>query len=122
MSGNERGKGMREEIQTFINYMEEEKHASKNTTLSYQRDLLKMADYLEPDPLSIALEREAQSQALEAVSCLAERDRELIWKHLIQEIQLKDIAHEKGLKPANMRRIYAISLRNLKRVYQEKFE
>ena len=46
MSGNERGKGMREEIQTFINYMEEEKHASKNTTLSYQRDLLKMADYL----------------------------------------------------------------------------
>lgn len=83
---------------------------------------IKMADYLEPDPLSIALEREAQSQALEAVSCLAERDRELIWKHLIQEIQLKDIAHEKGLKPANMRRIYAISLRNLKRVYQEKFE
>ena len=83
---------------------------------------IKMADYLEPDPLSIALEREAQSQALEAVSCLAERDRELIWKHLIQEIQLKDIAHEKGLKPANMQRIYAISLRNLKRVYQEKFE
>lgn len=83
---------------------------------------IKMADYLEPDPLSIALEREAQSQALEAVSCLAERDGELIWKHLIQEIQLKDIAHEKGLKPANMRRIYAISLRNLKRVYQEKFE
>ena len=38
---------MREEIQTFINYMEGEKHASKNTTLSYQRDLLKMADYLE---------------------------------------------------------------------------
>ena len=27
--------------------MEGEKHASKNTTLSYQRDLLKMADYLE---------------------------------------------------------------------------
>ena len=122
VAANERGKGMREEIQTFIHYMEEEKQASKNTTLSYQRDLLKMADYLEPDPLSIALEREAQSQALEAVSCLAERDRELIWKHLIQEIQLKDIAHEKGLKPANMRRIYAISLRNLKRVYQEKFE
>ena len=44
MSGNERGKGMREEIQTFINYMEEEKHASKNTTLSYQRDLLKMRE------------------------------------------------------------------------------
>ena len=39
MSGNERGKGMREEIQTFINYMEEEKHASKNTTLSYQRSV-----------------------------------------------------------------------------------
>ena len=47
MSGNERGKGMREEIQTFINYMEEEKHASKNTTLSYQRDLMQMAAYLE---------------------------------------------------------------------------
>ena len=122
MSGNERGKGMREEIRTFINYMEEEKHASKNTTLSYQRDLLKMADYLEPDPLSVALEREAQSQALEAVRCLAERDQEVIWKHLIQEIQLKDIAREKGLRPANMRRIYALSLRNLKRVYREKFE
>ena len=47
VSGNERGKDMREEIQTFIGYMEEEKHASKNTTLSYRRDLLKMADYLE---------------------------------------------------------------------------
>ena len=47
MAANERGKGMREEIQTFIHYMEEEKQASKNTTLSYQRDLLKMADYLE---------------------------------------------------------------------------
>ena len=52
MSGNERGKGMREEIQTFINYMEEEKHASKNTTLSYQRDLLKMADYLEENGIT----------------------------------------------------------------------
>ena len=83
---------------------------------------IKMADYLEPDPLSVALEREAQSQALEAMSCLAERDQEVIWKHLIQEIQLKDIAQEKGLRPANMRRIYALSLRNLKRVYREKFE
>ena len=52
MPGNERGKGMREEIQTFINYMEEEKHASKNTTLSYQRDLLKMADYLEENGIT----------------------------------------------------------------------
>ena len=52
VSGNERGKGMREEIQTFINYMEEEKHASKNTTLSYQRDLLKMADYLEENGIT----------------------------------------------------------------------
>ena len=43
---------MREEIQTFINYMEEEKHASKNTTLSYQRDLLKMADYLEENGIT----------------------------------------------------------------------
>lgn len=38
---------MREEIRAFISYLEEEKQASKNTTLSYQRDLLKMADYLE---------------------------------------------------------------------------
>ena len=52
MAANERGKGMREEIQTFINYMEEEKHASKNTTLSYQRDLLKMADYLEENGIT----------------------------------------------------------------------
>ena len=52
MSGNERGKGMREEIQTFIHYMEEEKQASKNTTLSYQRDLLKMADYLEENGIT----------------------------------------------------------------------
>ena len=51
MSGNERGKDMREEIRTFISYMEEEKHASKNTILSYQRDLLKMADYLEKNGL-----------------------------------------------------------------------
>ena len=52
MSGNERGKDMREEIRTFISYMEEEKHASKNTTLSYQRDLLKMADYLEENGIT----------------------------------------------------------------------
>ena len=52
MAANERGKGMREEIQTFINYMEEEKHASKNTTLSYQGDLLKMADYLEENGIT----------------------------------------------------------------------
>ena len=32
--------------------MEEEKHASKNTTLSYQRDLLKMADYLEENGIT----------------------------------------------------------------------
>lgn len=83
---------------------------------------IKMADYLEPDPLSVTLEREAQSQAMEAMRCLAERDQEVIWKHLIQEIQLKDIAREKGLKPANMRRIYALSLRNLKKMYREKFE
>lgn len=83
---------------------------------------IKMPDYLEPDPLSVALEKEARSQALEAMSCLAERDREVIWKHLIQEIQLKDIAREKGVQPANMRRMYALSLRNLKRVYREKFE
>ena len=43
---------MREEIQTFIHYMEEEKQASKNTTLSYQRDLLKMADYLEENGIT----------------------------------------------------------------------
>ena len=43
---------MREEIQTFIHYMEEEKQASKNTMLSYQRDLLKMADYLEENGIT----------------------------------------------------------------------
>ena len=53
MAANERGKGMREEIQTFIHYMEEEKQASKNTTLSYQRDLLKMADYLEENGIKV---------------------------------------------------------------------
>ena len=52
MAANERGKGMREEIQTFIHYMEEEKQASKNTMLSYQRDLLKMADYLEENGIT----------------------------------------------------------------------
>ena len=52
VAANERGKGMREEIQTFIHYMEEEKQASKNTTLSYQRDLLKMADYLEENGIT----------------------------------------------------------------------
>ena len=52
VAANERGKGMREEIQTFIHYMEEEKQASKNTMLSYQRDLLKMADYLEENGIT----------------------------------------------------------------------
>ena len=43
---------MREEIRAFINYMEEEKHASKNTTLSYQRDLLRLAEYLEENGIT----------------------------------------------------------------------
>ena len=38
---------MKKNIETFIGYLEQEKHASKNTILSYQRDLLKLAEYLE---------------------------------------------------------------------------
>lgn len=38
---------MREEINRFIEYLEKEKKASKNTQVSYQRDLKQMADFLE---------------------------------------------------------------------------
>lgn len=37
---------MEMDIQNFIQYMHDEKHTSKNTELSYQRDLLKMERYL----------------------------------------------------------------------------
>ena len=35
------------EIREFISYIREEKHASRNTLVSYERDLNQMADYLE---------------------------------------------------------------------------
>lgn len=38
---------MKKNIEAFTVYLEQEKHASENTILSYQRDLLKMAEYLE---------------------------------------------------------------------------
>ena len=38
---------MKEEISKFIEYLEEEKGASENTRVSYRRDLLQMAAYLE---------------------------------------------------------------------------
>lgn len=38
---------MREEIKSFIEYLEQEKHASSNTQVSYRRDLMQMAAFLE---------------------------------------------------------------------------
>lgn len=38
---------MKDRIRKFIDYLESEKHASGNTRISYQRDLLQMADFLE---------------------------------------------------------------------------
>ena len=38
---------MKEDIQNFFNYLEQERHASKNTRLAYQRDLQQMMAYLE---------------------------------------------------------------------------
>lgn len=38
---------MKEEIKRFIEYLQQEKHASKNTQVSYGRDLMQMADYME---------------------------------------------------------------------------
>ncbi len=38
---------MRNAIKSFIEYLRDEKHTSKNTELSYERDLRKLADYLE---------------------------------------------------------------------------
>ena len=38
---------MKEDIQNFFNYLEQERHASKNTRLAYQRDLQQMIAYLE---------------------------------------------------------------------------
>ena len=41
------GSEMKEEIKRFIEYLQQEKHASKNTQVSYGRDLMQMADYME---------------------------------------------------------------------------
>lgn len=38
---------MKDEIKQYIQYLQKQKHASQNTILSYQRDLLKLAGYLE---------------------------------------------------------------------------
>lgn len=38
---------MREEIKAFAAYLQNEKKTAKNTLLSYERDLRKMADYFE---------------------------------------------------------------------------
>lgn len=38
---------MKEEIRRFAEYLEAEKHASENTRVSYQRDLMQMAAFLE---------------------------------------------------------------------------
>lgn len=38
---------MREEIRWFAEYLESERHASENTCVSYQRDLMQMASFLE---------------------------------------------------------------------------
>lgn len=37
---------MKEDIEAFVRYLEEVKKASKNTVVSYRRDLMQMADYL----------------------------------------------------------------------------
>ena len=42
-----RGIEMKEDIKKFVEYLEKEKGASKNTRVSYQRDLMQMAAYLE---------------------------------------------------------------------------
>ena len=38
---------MKEEIKHFIEYLQQEKNASKNTQVSYERDLMRMAEYME---------------------------------------------------------------------------
>lgn len=40
------------EIQKFIQYLEEEKHASMNTEVSYKRDLLKLEEYVKEQNIS----------------------------------------------------------------------
>lgn len=40
------------EIEAFINYLEQEKKASKNTVVSYRRDLMQLAAYLEEQGIS----------------------------------------------------------------------
>jgi len=39
-------KEMKEEIRSFIDYLQQEKHASKNTQDSYRRDLMQMAGFM----------------------------------------------------------------------------
>ena len=53
MRGSEQGekkkqkeKAMQETIQSFMDYLQTEKKASKNTELSYQRDLRKLVFFL----------------------------------------------------------------------------
>ncbi|MBE5948711.1 MAG: site-specific tyrosine recombinase XerD [Lachnospiraceae bacterium] len=43
------------EVQSFITYLEEEKGASKNTILSYKRDLQKLCEYLEKQGITDAV-------------------------------------------------------------------
>lgn len=47
VSGGYKGTEMKEEIKSFIEYLEKEKGASENTCVSYKRDLLQMVSYLE---------------------------------------------------------------------------
>lgn len=46
LSGGIWRKEMKEEIKRFIEYIQQEKHASKNTQDSYRRDLAQMAEYM----------------------------------------------------------------------------
>ena len=50
--GWSRGSTMETEIREFMEYMREEKKASHNTLVSYERDLNQMAEYLEGCPVS----------------------------------------------------------------------
>ena len=45
------------EIDGFIHYLENVKEASKNTVLSYRRDLEQMAEYMEMDHQIAVMER-----------------------------------------------------------------
>lgn len=43
---------MEVEVQNFIRYLHEEKHTTKNTEISYQRDLLKLVSYVKEQDIS----------------------------------------------------------------------